>query len=222
MRDVRQAQISPLLGDRVRRLLGARGWPRGLLVRRTVALVLIGFAVVLAFRPSGSVEQPTARIVVAGHDLAPGVTVAAADVVVRATPPNLVPAGALTSVNAVIGHVLGGALRAGEPITDVRLVDPADTALADGGPGASAVPVRLADPGVADLLHPGIKVDVVTVDPDQAGNPLLAADAIVLTVRDADQGPGQHGRLVVLALPQQLATRVAAVSLRQPVTVTLR
>jgi Flp pilus assembly protein CpaB len=214
--------MSPLLGDRIRRVLGARGWPRGLLLRRIMALVLIGFAVLLAFRPSGSVGPPTARIVVAGHDLAPGITVAAADVTLRQIPSDLVPAGTLTSVNAVVGHVLGGALRSGEPITDVRLVDPTDTALADGGPGAAAVPVRLADPGVADLLHPGIKVDVVTVDPDQAGSPLLASDAIVLTVRDTDQGPGDHGRLVVLALPEQLATRVAAISLRQPVTVTLR
>jgi pilus assembly protein CpaB len=222
VREVRQAQISPLLGDRIRRLLGARGWPRGLLVRRIMALALIGLAVLLAFAPAGSAQPPSTRIVVADHDLGPGVTVSAADVAVREMPRDLVPAGTLTSVNAVVGHVLGGALRAGEPITDVRLVDPADTALATGGPGASAVPVRLADPAVADLLHPGIRVDVVTTDPDQAGNPLLASDAIVLTVRDADQGPGQPGRLVVLALPQQLATRVAAVSLRQPVTVTLR
>ncbi len=222
MRDIRQAQISSLLGDRVRRLLGARGWPRALLVRRILALILVGLAILLAFRPSGSVMPPTTRIVVAVHDLAPGATVVAADVTVRQIPGDLLPAGALTSVNAVTGHVLSGALRAGEPITDVRLVDPADTALADGGPGTSAVPVRLADPAVADLLHPGVRVDVVTVDPGQTGSPLLAADAIVLTVRDADQGPGQNGRLVVLALPEQLATRVAAVSLRQPVTVTLR
>jgi hypothetical protein len=120
---------------------------------------------------------------------------------------------------------LGGALRAGEPITDVRLID---SGLAGSPPGSSAVSVRLADPAVADLLHPGVRVDVITQDPTQSdGSPpasgaLLASDAIVLTVRDADTAPGQRGRLVVLGLPEQVATRVAAVSLRQPVTVTLR
>ncbi|HEY2793364.1 MAG TPA: hypothetical protein VGJ28_13450, partial [Micromonosporaceae bacterium] len=133
------------------------------------------------------------------------------------------PTGALSTVRAATGHVLAGALRAGEPITDVRLID---GGLPGGAPGTSAVPVRLTDPGVADLLHPGARVDVVTVDqtddPAATAGDVLASGAIVLTVRDADTAPGQHGRLVVLALPEPVATRVAAVSLRQPVTVTLR
>jgi Flp pilus assembly protein CpaB len=216
--------------DRIRHLFGLRGpW-----VRRGLAVVCLIVALVLALRPDHTGGHPTAPVLVARHDLAPGSTLAPADVTLRRIPANLLPAGALTTVRAAAGHVLGGALRAGEPITDVRLVD---TGIASGAPGSSAVPVRLADPGVADLLRPGVRVDVVTMDPNQADDPswgtgsspasgtagaLLASDAIVLTVRDADTAPGQHGRLVVLALPEQVATRVAAVSLRQPVTVTLR
>ena len=58
------------------------------------------------------------------------------------------------------------------------------------------------------------------------GAAMLAADATVVTVRsDAGEHPagaGRPGRLVVVAMPRDTATRVAAVSLGQPVTVTLR
>lgn len=215
MRDIRTVRVTPSPVDRIRALLG----PPGPWTRRGLAAALAVLALVLALRTNGAGNQPTEPIVVAGHDLGPGTTLAPADLALRRMPSDLLPAGALTSVPAAAGHVLGGALRAGEPITNVRLVD---TGLAGEAPGSSAVPVRLADPGVADLLRPGVRVDVVTMDPDQTDNPLLASGAIVLTVRDADSAPGQHGRLVVLALPEKVATRVAAVSLRQPVTVTLR
>lgn len=215
MRDIRTARVTPSPVDRIRGLLG----PPGPWTRRALAAALAVLALVLALRPDATSGGPSEPIVVAGHDLAPGSTLAPADLVLRRMPKDLLPSGALTSLPAAAGHVLGGALRAGEPITNVRLVD---TGLPGEAPGSSAVPVRLADPGVADLLHPGVRVDVVAMDPNEADNPLLASDAIVLTVRDADNAPGQHGRLVVLALPEQVATRVAAVSLRQPVTVTLR
>jgi pilus assembly protein CpaB len=221
VRAVRAARVAPSPVRRIRRLSGLRGpW-----VQRGLAAAFAILALVLALRPDPGGAHPTAPVLVARHDLAPGSTLAPTDVVLRHLPADLLPAGALSTVRAATGHVLGGALRAGEPITDVRL---ADTGLPGGAPGSSAVPVRLADPGVADLLHPGVRVDVVTADQiDDPGTSastgsVLATGAIVLTVRDADTAPGQHGRLVVLALPEQVATRVAAVSLRQPVTVTLR
>jgi pilus assembly protein CpaB len=221
VRDIRATRVAPSAVDRIRRLSGLPGpW-----VQRGLAAVFVILALVLALQPDPAGTRPSAPILVAKHDLAPGSTLTPADVELRRIPADLLPAGALTTVRAATGHALGGALRAGEPITDVRLVD---NGLASGVPGSSAVPVRLADPGVADLLHPGVRVDVITTDPDQtddalpASSALLASGAIVLTVRDADSAPGQHGRLVVLALPENLATQVAAVSLRQPVTVTLR
>jgi hypothetical protein len=83
---------------------------------------------------------------------------------------------------------------------------------------AAAVPFRLADPAVADLLTPGVRVDVVTVSATNADPVVLAANAAVLTIRTADA----DSSLVVIALPREEAARVAAASLGQPVTVTLR
>ena len=40
-----------------------------------------------------------------------------------------------------------------------------DTAITARDPKAAVVPIRLADPAVADLLGPGSRVDVVSLDP---------------------------------------------------------
>ncbi|GAB2658614.1 hypothetical protein GCM10027271_16620 [Saccharopolyspora gloriosae] len=120
--------------------------------------------------------------------------------------------------------------RSGEPGADVRLTgaEPVTTEPADTGPagappepGQVAVPVRLADPGVADLLHPGVRVDLVTNPEGSAGGSVLAERAPVLAVRTTGSRPDQ-GRLVLLGIPEQRAPAVAGASLIHSVTVTLR
>jgi pilus assembly protein CpaB len=192
-------------------------------LRRLVAVTLVVLAGVLALRPAGARESADTDVVVAGRDLGPGSTLTQADVDIRPLPRAAMPAGVLTSRAAAVGQVLAGPIRPGEPITDVRLVGPADTALTTGDPTSAVVPVRLADPDVADLLRPGIRVDVVTLDPNQQADPVLAENAVVITIRNtAGTQAGQPGRLVLVAVPRSSATRLAAASLRQPVTVTLR
>jgi pilus assembly protein CpaB len=219
----RGTSLAPPATDRLRTLLHTRGWPRTMALRRLVAVTLVVLAGVLALRPAGARETTETGVAVADRDLAPGTALTEADVDLRPLPNADVPSGALTSRPAVVGQVLAAPVRAGEPITDVRLVGPADTALTTGDPTAATVPVRLADPDVADLLRPGIRVDVVTLDPNQQADPVLAENATVITVRDtAGTQQGQPGRLVLVAVPTRTATRLAAASLRQPVTVTLR
>ena len=58
--------------------------------------------------------------------------------------------------------MLAGPVRAGEPLTDVRLVG---ASLAAAYPGAVAVPVRLPDAGMAALLRVGDRIDLVAADP---------------------------------------------------------
>lgn len=106
------------------------------------------------------------------------------------------------------------------------------TAPLAGGPDTAAVPIRLADPAVAALLHPGTEVDVISSTgaaavagghgSGDAEGAVLAADATVAAVRTTGGEHGDHGRLVVLRLPRDDATRVAAASLDGAVAVTLR
>jgi pilus assembly protein CpaB len=226
--------LAALPRERLRRLIGTAGWARSLALRRVVAALLTLLAVVLALRPAPAAAGPSVGVLVAAHDLPPGVLLTPADLRLAALPPDAVPSGALRDPAAAAGRVLAGPARAGEPLTDVRLLGPENTWLASGDPSAAAVPVRLADAGVAELLHPGTRVDVVALEERSQRDAVLATDAVVLTVRPAGSGAGSspgasvgsaggdHGRLVVVALARAAATKVAAVSLGQPVTVTLR
>jgi Flp pilus assembly protein CpaB len=195
------------------------GWRRMVLLRRLAAAVLAGTAVVLALAPAENGR--VVPVVVAAADLAAGATVTASDLAVRSWPGDLVPAGALRAPAAAEGRVLAGAARAGEPLTDLRLTGAGSRAT---DPNSAAVPVRLADPDVAELLGPGSRVDVVTAaDPDGAPA-VLAADASVLAVLPAEDGPAgpSLGRLILIAVPRELATRVAAAAVADQLAVTLR
>ncbi|MCE6994358.1 SAF domain-containing protein [Saccharothrix sp. S26] len=157
-----------------------------------LALVAVGVAVLPA--------DPTVDLVVAAHDLAPGVPLGAADVRVVPVPPSLSPAGAVSQRDA-LGRVLVSAARSGEPLTDARL-GPVD-------PAVASVAVRLSDAGVVGLLRPGSRVDVVGAE-----STVLAADASVTAVRASE--------VVVLSTDRAAAHRLAAETLAGPVAVILR
>lgn len=212
-------RLAPRLRERVAAAVVGPSWRRVALLRRSAAAVLVTLALVLALVPSdGSRGFP---VVVAATDLTAGATLRVTDLTVALWPGDLAPSGAVRNVAAAEGRVLVGAARAGEALTDVRLAGAAGV-LGD-RPDAAAVPVRLADGGVAGLLSPGSRVDVVTTGDTAAEPTVLAADAVVLTVLPAEGGPGSpRGRLVLVAMPRALATRVAAASIADQVAITLR
>lgn len=194
----------------------------GLLVlRRVVAAALVLFAAVLYLSPAPGSASNDVPVLVAAHDLAPGKVLMPADLRERHLPADAVPAGALRERASAEGHLLSGAARAGEPLTDVRLAGAALTKLATGQDGRAAVPLRLADAGVADLLHPGQKVDVITSDTQSGDSRVVAERVPVLAIRPAEPRSDQ-GRLIVVGLPEQQAATVASASLAQSITVTLR
>jgi Flp pilus assembly protein CpaB len=206
---------------RLAELLGGLGWRRATLIRRWLAGLLVLAAAVLAVR--GQFGAPgSVPVLVAARDLAPGSTLSAADLRLSRWPPELVPAGVLTATAEAEGRVLAGAANRGEPLTAPRLAGPELTRRAGGGADAASVPIRLADGGVAGLLGPGRRVDVITLG-ERADQPtVLAAGATILTVLPAEQKPGAQGRLVLVAVPRSAAARLAAATLAREVTVTLR
>jgi Flp pilus assembly protein CpaB len=155
--------------------------------------------------------------VVAATDLPAG-TVLTEQVLVRARlPPEAVPDGVTADPAALAGQSLAGAVRAGEPITDVRLAGSAlTTALPD---GHVAAPVRLADLAVAGQVHAGDRVDVLaTVESAEVAD-VVAPGALVLLASDA-AGDAGDGALWLAATPD-VAARLAAASTRATLTVSL-
>jgi Flp pilus assembly protein CpaB len=202
-----------------------RGRP-SFLIRRVLAIALLLTAGVLAVRPVKAESSPSGPAVVSARDIAAGSVLSPADVRLVQVPDSLRPAGALSTLEATEGRLLAGAARSGEPITDARLVNPPANIPGSGDSGKSIVPVRLSESAVASLLHPGERVDVVTASSD-GGRQVLASMAVVVTVVPDETGSrygtaAKDGPLVLLELPSDSATQVAAMSLERAVAVTLR
>jgi pilus assembly protein CpaB len=212
------------------------------LLRRVLAGLLAGFALVLALRPAPAAPAPAADVpvAVAARDLAAGAVLSADDLTVVALPPAVVPDGVVGEVAALAGDVLAGPVRAGEPVTDVRVVGPGLWSQVP--PGQVAAPVRLADLAVAGLLRPGDRVDVLATTAhgstaEGSTTEVVAADALVLTAPpsgpsatgSAGTGPSTIGStaagadtgLLVLAVPSETAARLAASATSSTLTVTL-
>ena len=139
----------------------------------------------------------TVAVTVAAHDLVSGTVLGRSDVATRRFPAGSAPAGA--RIRAV-GRTLAGPVRAGEPITDVRLVTPG---LVAGYPGRVGLRVRVADADAVRLLRVGDHIDLVAADPRDGSATYAAVDVPVLALPppgDPDSASGGvTGRLVVVA-----------------------
>jgi pilus assembly protein CpaB len=193
-----------------------------------LATLLAIAALVVAVRPpngppASATGPPTVPVVVASDDLPAGAVLLLDDLVVARWPDGLVPDGAVGSPGELVGRTLAGALRGGEPVTDVRLVGPGLTAMLPAG--QVAAPVRLADLAVTGLVRPGDRVDVLATAPDAAEAEVLVSGALVLapgTAPDSDAiDPGTAGGLLLLAVDAGTGARLAAAAASDTLSVTL-
>jgi pilus assembly protein CpaB len=193
-----------------------------LLLRRASAGILMAAALVLMVRSAGDAGE-LRPVMVATHELNPGSQLHPSDVQQRQWPSELVPAMALRDMSELDGKVLAGAASTGEPLTTLRLAGPELARQVVGGSDATSVPIRLGDADVARLLAPGQRVDVITVGERVNQPTVLAVGATVLAVLPPEPKSGtEKGRVVLVAVPRSVATKLAAATLSQEVTVTLR
>ncbi|MET0740750.1 MAG: Flp pilus assembly protein CpaB [Candidatus Nanopelagicales bacterium] len=193
-----------------------------------VAILLLGHAV------TASREGRT--VVVAARDLPAGARVHVRDLATVTMPTVLVPEGAMLEPGTAARRVLASPVRAGEVLTDARLVG--DGLLAGLGAGMVASALRLADPATAALLRPGDTVDVLAATSDwlagsgnasvgddlavdtEAARPrarIVAEAVTVLATEPSSSGSGLLGPgtsdeagLVVVALSRAQAVELAA------------
>ncbi len=126
--------------------------------------------------------KPTAQIVVAEADIAPGTALAGRLVRVATWPQEIIPAKALTSASQVENRVAQTSICKGEPITLPKLA-PEGTAAGLGGlldPNCLAVTVKTDEvSGVAGFISPGDRVDVL-VAMDKSGSESEQFSKIIL------------------------------------------
>ena len=187
-------------------------------VRRRRGLLAAGLAagaVATALPQLAPPAPPGLVVLAAARDLRAGASVQTADVVRLELPASALPDGALTDLPSG-GVRVAGAVRRGEPLTDVRLLG---AALLDPDAGLVASAVRVADPAGAALVQAGDRVDVLAASPDggSAGAARAAADVLVLSVPAPD--PTAEGGLLVLATTPATASRLAAAAVSSRLSV---
>jgi pilus assembly protein CpaB len=190
--------------------------------RRLVAASSAAVAVVCVVHVVSPRPPMAAPLVVAARDLPAGTVLGPGDVHVVGIDPHLVPAGADTSVAAVEGHSLAGPMRAGEPLTDRRLMG---RALILGYPGdVVAAPVRIQDADAVSLLRVGDRVDVYSATGNQSEPARrVVSDAPVVSLPPSETGDDTHtGALVVLAVTRPEAAMLAQASATTQLSVSLR
>ena len=186
--------MNELTWRRFRRAVHAR--------RRLVAAILVGLAVLFGLSALRPPLPPTVAVLSAARDLAAGSALALTDLRTVALPAGAVPAGTLRPGADVLGRVVAGPVRRGEPLTDVRLVGPSLLAAVAPGPDVVAVPVRFADEGAAAVLRPGDRIDVLAA---RAGAPF--ADP---PLGDMPAGGGSPPPARAPTGPEGVAARVVA------------
>ena len=194
--------------------------------RRPISAVLAGIAVMAGLAALSPKPVPARAIWTAARDLRGGAPLVAGDLALRRIPLALVPAGALTAGSTVVGRLLAAPVRRGEPLTDVRLLEPSLLA-ALGRPGDVAVPVRVSDGAAATaLVHPGDVVDVLAASPlddTTASVPSVVASGVtVLSVPGRDAATGSDAGLVVVAVTPEQAGALASAAARSRLSLVLR
>jgi Flp pilus assembly protein CpaB len=183
------------LTDRIplttRRRLRVLAWR----ARRPVAALCAGLAVLLAVERVRPPDPPTLDVAVAARDLPPGTALTDADVELREVPEAITPEPLRQGGTDLAGRRTAVAVPEGLPLVAALLADESAT----GPPGTVVVPVRFADAGVAGVLRPGMRVDVVASAVVDGAEPVrLASGAVVLAgtgdAADAeDDGSGSDG-----------------------------
>ncbi|WP_280270621.1 SAF domain-containing protein [Nocardia wallacei] len=199
-------------------------WADAALARRVLAAALVVLAGALYLR--GDPDTHPVDIVVAARDLSPGHVLETADLHRVPRPAGMLPEGALRDVAPVLGATVTGPVRAGEILTDLRVLGPRLATAATGAREARIVPIRLADNAVADILRTGDRVDVIAGAEHAAEGAhgpapphTLATDAVVVLIAGAAKARGSDERVVLVALDPAPATIVAAASLTSALTV---
>lgn len=190
--------------------------------RRPLAAILAAAAVVSGISAARPPPPPTTPVVVSTRDLPTGTQLDADDLDTVWWASDTVPAGALDADDLPLGRAVAGPVRAGEPLTDVRLVQP--SLLAGYPPESVVATVRIADPATAGVVHVGDVVDVVGADPQGRTVASVVARGVrvvAMPPASADAMTVSDGIVLVVAVDADTALRLADAAVRLQLSVLL-
>lgn len=203
--DNRRAQVS--------RWLRTISWHR-----RILAAALAAAAVVLVIDAASPSLPAGVDVVVAARDVDGGTKLRPDDLVTRSFPADAAPQGRV-DIDAAVGRVLAAPVRAGEPLTDRRLLG---QALLDGwGTDLVATPVRVTDAGTTSLITSGDRINVLAAADHAESARVIAGDVPVLTVTTTDDSVLGDGALLVVATTPERAADLAHAAMTAHISFTV-
>lgn len=191
--------------------------------RRPLAAVAAGLAVLLALSALRTAPAGV-EVVVAAHDLASGTVLTEDDLTTVRLPADATPDSATTDPLQSLGLRIAGPMRAGEILTDARVLEPHDlAAYADGVEGTPVLStIRIDDPGSLTSVRVGDRVDVVAIDPHGEGDPVVVAESAVVASLGAATDQNRQSASLGVVTSSDVALELAAAALRSALTVLSR
>ena len=171
--------------------------------RRTLAAVLAGLAVLATLTALRQTPEST-PVLVARHDLRSGHVLTGTDLRTTSVPAAARPSRTLER-RAAIGRRVAGPMRAGEAVTDYRVLQ-GDT-LAGYPDDAVLTTIRVDRADGLTGLRVGDRVDVVAVDPDgETKAQIVARDVEIVTLPRAQESVVPVGIVTTEKIALALAT----------------
>ena len=189
--------------------------------RRWFAALFAALAVLATLSAFSSAEGSGAAVVVAARSIPAGTKVASADLSTARLPPALVPEGAFTDADAVIGRTLVIAVPERSVLTPANLLESRSLVAA----GKVALPVRFAEATAVPLLRVGAHIDVLGAKADGADYGVVAADVRVVALPVVSDGGvlgGSQAALVLVEVDSSQAASIAAAASVSAVSFALR
>jgi len=155
--------------------------------RRTLAAVFTGLAVLTALSAL-SREPDGTSVLVARHDLRSGHVLTASDLRTTTVPSAALPSNTLDRA-AAVGRRVAGPMRAGEAITDYRVLQ--DDVLSGYAADAVLTTIRVDRADGLTGLHVGDRIDVIAVDPDAESKAQVIARAVEVVTLPPSSGDSE-------------------------------
>lgn len=205
------------------------GWRRMSLLRKVAAVVLFVAAIASLLHSRTIQPQP---VVVFARRVDAGAVITAEDLTTAPIPERFLPEDARPEpghLEEVEGMIATSTMVPGEVLSFSKVLsDPQNTPVVITNTEnnkeslLNLVPLHLAHPELAELLHPGDIVDVVTATDDGQATQIIAAGGrVVLVDRSEDAKGSQASPKVLLSLPAEQARDVATASLGAPLAVVI-
>lgn len=187
--------------------------------RRLLAAGAAAASVVTAVQIFAPPPPATTALAVASRDLDAGVVLTTQDIRVVEVPPELVPGGA-ADADQIVGETVAAPMRAGEPLTDRRIVGAA--LVAGYATGFVATPVRIQDADVVALLRVGDHIDLYASAADAGETAVRVVNMAPVVLLPEPGEDNRDGALVVLAVTPDDAARLAQASAMSQLSLSLR